>query len=119
MCKSQKTVHEVEEDKDALCLGCMTANKKPWIVGISINGRKVACKINTGADFVAMPYVMYKDLYRNGNPPALERTTKPLFGPEKSQLDIVGFTEVLLKKDDKEAMEDVYITRTLHTALLE
>lgn len=39
-------------------------------------------------------------------------------GPGRSPLDVVGIAELLLRRGEKEVLEDVYVTRHLHTALL-
>ena len=48
----------------------------------------------------------------------LRKATKPLLGPGRSPLEVVGVASLLLRRGEKKEMEDVYIARHVHTALL-
>lgn len=99
-------------------LGSITADGEPWMVSIDIDDRRVPFKIDTGADVTVMPHTVFQDIYRDKNPPTLRKSTKPQMGPGRSPLDVVAVAELLLRSGEKEVLEDVYVTRHLHTALL-
>ncbi|KAK0132392.1 hypothetical protein N1851_032733 [Merluccius polli] len=118
VCKS-KYVHEVEEDEDEeeIFLGSVTTEGDPWMVNIDIHESSVTFKIDTGADVTVLPYTVFLNTYRD-NPPMLRKATKPLLGPGRSPLDVVGVARLILRRGEKEEREDVYIARHVHTALL-
>lgn len=72
--------------------------------------RHVPFKIDTGADVTVMPHNVFKGLFGTEHLPALRATSKPLMGPGRNPLDVVGVTEMQLKRGDKMTMEEVYIT---------
>ncbi|KAK0136800.1 hypothetical protein N1851_027011 [Merluccius polli] len=142
VCKS-KYVHEVEEDEDEeeIFLGSVTTEGDPWMVNIDIHESSVTFKIDTGADVTVLPYTVFLNTgpargigggavrhpwapsrrclntYRD-NPPMLRKATKPLLGPGRSPLDVVGVARLILRRGEKEEREDVYIAHHVHTALL-
>ena len=118
VCKS-KYVHEVDEDEDEeeIFLGSVTTEGDPWMVNIDIHESSVTFKIDTGADVTVLPYTVFLNTYRD-NPPMLRKATKPLLGPGRSPLDVVGVARLILRRGEKEEREDVYIARHVHTALL-
>lgn len=118
VCRAPKTVHEVEEDEHGLFLGSVKCEGEPWTVDLSINNKNVSFKIDTGADVTVLPLKVFKELYRHNHPPSLHKSTKALLGPGRSRLDVVGVSELALRKGDKEILEDVFVIRHLHTALL-
>uniref|UniRef100_A0A3B3CEF0 Gypsy retrotransposon integrase-like protein 1 n=1 Tax=Oryzias melastigma TaxID=30732 RepID=A0A3B3CEF0_ORYME len=118
VCKNRKTLHEVEEDVDALFLGSVTSNGEPWMVDLHINNKSVSFKIDTGADVTVLPLQVFRKIFKNSIPPTLQKSTKPLLGPGRKPLNVLGYTELNLQKGEKEAKEVVYILKHLHTALL-
>lgn len=118
MCRAPKSVHEVEgEEENAIFLGSITTDGEPWTVNIGIHDSSVMFKIDTGADVTVLPHAVFLEIYEN-NPPILRKSTKPLLGPGRSPLDVVGVARLLLRRGGKAKMEDVYVVRHLHTALL-
>lgn len=115
-----KTVHEVAEDEegDEVFLGSVIASGEPWMVNLDINGKQVPFKIDTGADVTVLPYSVFKELSGNTHLSTLSPSSKPLLGPGRNQLDVVGVTKLLLRKGRRTAVEEVYVIRHLHTALL-
>ncbi|XP_051905587.1 uncharacterized protein K02A2.6-like [Hippocampus zosterae] len=87
------------------------------MVKIDINQRGVMFKIDTGADVTVLPHTVFRGTYKN-NLPKPRKATKRLLGPGRSPLEVVGVARLLLRKGDREVMEDVYIARQVHTALL-
>lgn len=118
VCKASRAVLEVEEDEDAMFLGSVTTDSEPWMVDIDINDKSVLFKIDAGADVTVVPNTVFDEIYRDSSPPTLQKAIMPLLGPGRSPLDVVGVMELLLRKGEKEVMEDVYVTRRLHTVLL-
>lgn len=119
VCKS-KSVHEVEEEQDEeeIFLGSVTTDGNPWMVEIDINKSSVKFKIDTGADVTVLPHTVFQSIYSD-NPPTLKKATKPLLGPGRSPLEVVGVARLLLRRGKRKEMETVYIARHVHTALLE
>ncbi|KAL7865994.1 hypothetical protein SRHO_G00112410 [Serrasalmus rhombeus] len=117
MCRAPKSVHEVGEEEDAIFLGSITSKGDPWMVDINIHDTRVMFKIDTGADVTVLPHTVFLNVFK-GNPPRLYKASKPLLGPGRSPLDVVGITRLLLRRGEKEVMEDLYVVRHLHTALL-
>lgn len=115
-----KNVHEVAEEyeEEEVFLGSVTAKGEPWMVDIDINERQVPFKIDTGADVTVLPHSVFKELFKDTHLPTLSPSSKPLLGPGRNQLDVVGVTKLLLKRGDKSAEEEVYVINHLHTALL-
>ncbi|XP_034075852.1 uncharacterized protein K02A2.6-like [Gymnodraco acuticeps] len=118
VCKAAKSVHEINEEEESLFLGSIEADNDPWMADIDINNKSVQFKIDTGADVTVIPHSVFKEVYKHKAPPALQKPRKPLWGPGKNPLDVVGFASMLLKKGERELMEDVYVIRRLQTALL-
>ncbi|XP_061920402.1 uncharacterized protein K02A2.6-like [Entelurus aequoreus] len=116
VCKS-KSVHEVEEDEEEIFLGSVTEDGDPWMVKIGIRESSVTFKIDTGADVTVLPHSVFLNTYRN-DLPSLRKATKPLLGPGRNPLDVVGVASLLLRRGEKTEREDVYIARHVHTALL-
>lgn len=48
----------------------------------------------------------------------LAKSTRPLFGPGDNVLSVLGVAKETLRSGHKTAMEDIYVVKDLHTALL-
>ncbi len=95
MCKASKSVHEVEEDEEEpILLSSITADADPWMVNLSIIDSSVAFKIVSGANLVVLPHTVFKDIYKDIDPPTLSKAKKPRLGPGGSPLDIMGITSL-------------------------
>ncbi|KAL6455308.1 hypothetical protein MHYP_G00362590 [Metynnis hypsauchen] len=118
VCRASKAVHEVKgEEEDAVFLGCITTEGDPWRVNIKVHNSNVTFKIDTGADVTVLPQSDFQKIFRK-NPPLVNKATKPLLGPGRSPLDVVGVARLLLRRGERKVMEDTYVVRHLHTALL-
>lgn len=87
------------------------------MVDVDIHDSSVTFKIDTGADVTVLPHVVLKKIYKD-NLPMLRKATKPLLGPGRNSLDVVGVARLLLRRDEKEEMKDMSLVRHLQTALL-
>ena len=52
------------------------------------------------------------------NKPSLHKAPKPLLGPGGAPLVVLGATNILLQRGERETVEEVFVIRSLHTALL-
>lgn len=84
---------------------------------IDIHDSSVTFKMDTGDDITVLPHAVFKKIYKD-NPPMLRKATKPLLKLERSPLDVVGVARLLLRRGEKEEMEDMYVVHHLHTTLL-
>jgi len=72
------------------------------------------------ADVTVLPHAVYKELFKNSHPPTLTAALNSLkfMGPGRNPLDVVVIIELPLRKGDTKVLEEVYVLRHLHTALL-
>ena len=117
VCRAPTSVNVVEEETDAIFLGSITIDGDPWMVNIDVHDSSVTFKIDTGADVTVLPHDVFQRTFKD-NPPELRKALRPLLGPGKTPLDVVGVTKLLLRRGEKVEMEDIYVVRQLHTALL-
>ena len=119
VCLSAKSVNEVQEnpEDESLFLGTVTAGKDPWTVNLLVNNKKVQFKIDTGADVTVIPHYVFDAAYSQ-NKPCLHKVTKSLLGPGGTPLDVLGATNIRLQRGERETVEEVFVIRSLHTALL-
>lgn len=106
-----------EEDNDSLFLGTITAGKDPWTVDLQLKNKNVHFKIDTGADVTVIPDYVFNTVYSSNKPP-LRKSPKPLLGPGGAPLDVLGATDILLQRGERQTLEEVFVIRSLHTALL-
>lgn len=99
-------------------LGTVMAEGDPWLIDIKIKDCEVQFKIDTGADVTVMPDHVFHEIFKDEKKPALQRATKPLLGPGCSPLNVIGVSNMLLQKGDKHTLEEVYVVKRLHLALL-
>ncbi|KAJ8369269.1 hypothetical protein SKAU_G00092970 [Synaphobranchus kaupii] len=116
VCKSGKTVSAVTEDS-AVFLGIVDAGEEPWTVVIGVRHTKVAFKIDTGANVIAMPEQVYREIAQ-GSTRSLTPGKKALFGPGQTPLTVVGVAREVLQCGDRSTTEDIYVLKHLKVALL-
>lgn len=83
VCKSTKTVHVVETDCNEdtpLFLGSVDAGLDPWFADLTIRNHKVRFKIDTGVDV---------SVITEGDS-QLVKSDRPLFGPGRMPLNVLG-----------------------------
>ncbi|KAJ8355042.1 hypothetical protein SKAU_G00226090 [Synaphobranchus kaupii] len=110
------TVQNKEEE--SFFLGAVDAGKDPWTVQLQVRQKKVCFKIDTGADVTALPAEVYHDITGGPDVTRLAVSTRPLFGPGGNVLSVLGVARETLRRGKKTAIEDIYVVKHLHTALL-
>lgn len=119
VCKSTKTVHVVEMDSNEnapLFLGLVDAGLDPWFADLTIRNHKVRFKIDTGVDVSVIPAETY---YRIGKSNTqLAKPDRPLFGPGRGPLSVLGIYSESLCRGEHVMQEDVYVVNDLKLALL-
>ena len=106
VCLSAKSVNEVQEDSEdeSLFLGTVTTGKDPWTVNLTLKNKKVRFKIDTSADVTVIPDYVFNAVYTS-NKPSPHKAPKPLLGPGGAPLDVLGATDILLRRGEKETVE--------------
>ncbi len=118
VCVSSRKVNEIQEQDPGIFLGTVMAEGDPWLIDIKIKDCEVQFKIDTDADVTIMPDHVFHEIFKDEKKPALQRVTKPLLGPGCSPLNVIGVSNMLLQKGDKHTLEEVYVVKRLHLALL-
>lgn len=78
---------------------------------------KMQFKINTGADVTIIPEYVFNQAF-GGNTPKQENSKKVISDSGCVPLDVIGVSHVILQKESKHIMEQVYIMKKLYTSLL-
>ncbi|KAG7456360.1 hypothetical protein JOB18_014194, partial [Solea senegalensis] len=68
------------------------------MVDINIHDGSLMFKIDTGANVTVLPHAVFLEIYKN-NPPMLRKPTKPLLGPGRSPLDVVGVARLPQRRE--------------------
>ena len=116
-----KGVHTVSTESisdDEVFLGTIQQTKEeqdPWKAELYIEGCLTTFKIDTGADVTVIPKSLLDKL---PSKPTLVRAKKTLIGPNRSKLPTLGCFKAELRKQEKEAQEEVYVVQNLQTPLL-
>ncbi len=119
VCKSTKTVHVVEtenNDDTPLFLGSVDAGLEPWYADLTIRNHQVRFKIDTGADVSVIPAQTYYAIAESST--QLAKSDRPLFGPGRIPLSVLGRYRESLCKGEQVIQEDVYVVNDLNVALL-
>ena len=117
MCRTRGAVRSVTSasEKEAF-MGAVqdSEHTDPWMITLSVNGKPVEFKIDTGADVSVIPHSVFKNLPTTNLKPA----QKVLSGPSHKLLPVKGQFVATLKNHDKEVEEEVFVVRRLRRALL-
>lgn len=101
-------------EQDALYLGEVKGHKSEWCTDILLNGDTISFKIDTGAAVTAIPTKMYR--YSRDGP--LTTTTKKLYGPSNTLLQVAGELNCQLKSEKGATTQPVYVVDLLVRPLL-
>ena len=85
-----------------------------WHLRVTVNGKEVVFKIDTGAEVTAIS----KDVYMAIGHPKLQRPGKILCGPNKQPLDVLGCITVQLAYKQRSIRHHVYVVKSLNQNLL-
>lgn len=108
---------ETEKCNDTpMFLGSVDTGSDPWYADLTIRNHKVRFKIDTGADVSVIPVQMYYCI--NQNETDLCKPDRPLFGPGGTPLNVLSMCRETLCKGEREILENVYVVKDLHIALL-
>ena len=117
MCRTRGAVRTVESTKDDEAFMGMVQQSKgssPWSITLSVNGKPVEFKIDTGADVTVIP----KSVFKKIPDVSLKSPTKTLSGASCRTLQVKGQFTANLNYQDKEATEEVYVVKSLNRSLL-
>ena len=119
MCHSKlpNSVGAVKENTsgERVFLGSIRNNEcKPWNIKLSLRGTNLQFKVDTGADVTVISEEQFKRL----NFGKLAKSDKTLFGPGNEKLRVIGKFESEIESNDKIIVQDIYVVKGLHQALL-
>ena len=103
---------------DAAFLGVVqegTQNEQPWRTQVSLNGRPMVFKLDTGADVTV---ILSADLHEFGNIIESQPPDKQPGGPNSAVLPVAGCLLVTLQYKDRITEETIYVVKSLQTPLL-
>ena len=116
---SAKSLNAVTtEEEECFFLGAVDSGEDPWTVQLQVRQKTVCFKIDTGADVTALPAEVYHDITGGHDVKQLAVLTRSLFGPGGNVLSVLGVARETLRRGKKTAIEDIYVVKDLHTALL-
>ncbi|CAG5937763.1 unnamed protein product [Menidia menidia] len=119
VCRNKAVVACIEEEeRKSFFLGSVTCKTNKWEVDVQIKEKRLKFKLDTGADVTAISESDLKDLYPGAQRPVLHEPEKPLLGPGKIQLGVVGYAKMQLTYKAKQTEEKVYVVKNLGTPLL-
>ena len=121
MCRSKVVAEIFEENRDGNAnyefLGEVTSKDKArWKIDLKLDGEKVQFKIDTGADETCIPFSTYESMKRKL--PVLQKSKKTLHSCDGKKLNICGKFNTTIETDEKIIVQDVYVIKGLHQALL-
>ena len=121
MCRSGKTVGAVQADSSDVFLGAVkdhqsegNTGSSPWNLTLSVNGKPVRFRIDTGADVTVIPEPTLKEFKEV----RLQPSNKSLRGPGQCPLDVCGQFKGTLRHGAYQAEEQIFVVRGLQKALL-
>lgn len=120
VCRSAKEVHVVETTQNCndtpLFLCTVDTGTDPWYTDMTIRNHKIRFKIDTGADVSVMPAQTYYTITEKNT--QLAKSDRRLIGPNGTPLSVLGKYTESLCRGERVILEDVYVIKDLHIALL-
>lgn len=121
MCLASKAVHAIEgheEEEQCFFLGSVTSDAASWTIDVNIRDKNYTFKLDTGADVTAVSQTVFNSIFSDMQQPVLQEVEKPLYGPGRTPLDVLGFTRLQLKADGKRTTQEVNVVKELCRPLL-
>ena len=87
-----------------------------WRIDLKLNGEKLQFKMDTGADETRIPYITYDSM--RTKLPVLQKTQKKLHSCDGKKLNICGKFNTTIEAEEKIIVQEVYVIKGLHQALL-
>ena len=113
----QRTVSTVQ-DRDTIDSAFLDTvsneEKNVWTSNLTINGKQIPFKLDTGAEVTAVSQETWQMLGK----PALQRPNKHLFGPAQQPLAVLGYFHCHLSHKGREASHQAFVVDHLKTNLL-
>ena len=126
LCKSKK-LNEIEVvssdgeyDGTEIFLGeisDVTDQQKAWATQVTVNGKSIKFKLDSGADVSVISSELYKAISKDQQSP-LKKTNKKLYGPCRYELLCKGKFSALLMHRGKSCVEEIYVIDNLEQPLL-
>ena len=112
-----EVVKENSDDANYEFLGEVSSqNNAQWKANLKLDGQEVQFKLDTGADETCIPLHTYENM--KSKLPALKKSKKKLHSCDGKKLDIYGIFAATMEADEKITVQDVYVIKGLHQALL-
>ena len=116
LCRAM-SIREVTDEESSNFLGVIQAvdivNSLDWTTTIDVGGRETLFKIDTGADVTVFPDEMYTEAMGKKQPP-----DRSLLGAGKVPLSVTAMVSTRLVKNNKSALETLYLVEGLEKPLL-
>ena len=87
-----------------------------WRKDLKLNGEKLQFKMDTGADETCIPFTTYDSM--RTKLPVLQKTKKKLHSCDGKKLNICGKFNTTIEADEKIIVQEIYVIKGLHQALL-
>ena len=107
----------VMEDAGCVFLGeVVSQDNAHGKVELKVDGEKVQFKMDTEADETCLPFSISESMKKNF--PVLKKSKKKLYSCDGKSLNVCGKFTATIEGDKKIAIQDVYVIKGLHQALL-
>ncbi|CAB3981208.1 Transposon Ty3-G Gag-Pol poly [Paramuricea clavata] len=121
VCRTKMVAEVVKEnsddDENYEFLGEVSSqNNAQWKANLKLDGQVVQFKLDTGADETCISLHVYESM--KTKLPALKKSKKKLHSCDGKKLDIYGIFVATIEADKKITVQDVYVIKGLHQALL-
>ena len=112
---SRQSEQSESETTDKYLDTVVGSKKNMWSITIQLQGKPIVIKVDTGAEVTAISDSTWKSL-KIMKP--LEETEISLYGPDNTNLKILGKINLTLTHDQRSCTQDVYIIKDLKSDLL-
>ncbi len=106
---------ECSDTEEEVFLGAVRSDKgSVWFTNLSLQGKKVQFKMDTGAEVTVISEKAYHTLSTG----KLQKASRNLFGPTHQPLAIMGQFDGILQRGKLSYTEKIYVVKNLHNNLL-